>query len=58
MAPHVPISGKRPLAGQVVRPPSPGDGVGRALRQVYAQGSALPDNWEEYLKSLDNLPEQ
>lgn len=58
MAPHVPSPGKRPFAGQVVRPPSPGDGVGRALRQVYRQDAALPTNWQDYLRSLDDLPKQ
>jgi hypothetical protein len=58
MAPHVPSPGKRPFAGQVVRPPNPGDGVGRALRQVYRQDAALPTNWRDYLQSLDDLPEQ
>ncbi len=32
MAPHVPPSVKRPFAGQVVRIPNAGEGVGRALR--------------------------
>jgi len=58
MAPHVPSRNKRPFAGQVVRPPSATDGVGHALRHIYHQDMALPYNWEQYLRSLDNLPEQ
>jgi|GEM_PF-3672733 len=58
MAPQLPTSGKRPFAGHVVRPPSPTDGVGRALRHVYGKESYLPRDWEHYLRSLDDLPEQ
>lgn len=58
MAPHIPLSGKRPFAGQVVRPPSPTDGVGRALRHVYGQDTRMPRAWEDYLRSLDDPSEQ
>jgi len=58
MAPQTLFAGKRPFAGQIVRPPSPTDGVGRALRHVYGRDAALPRDWDGYLRSLDDLPEQ
>lgn len=58
MAPQTPFAGKRPIAGQVVRPPNPGDGVGRALRHVYGRDAILPKDWEAYLRSLDDLSKQ
>ncbi|MDJ0277250.1 hypothetical protein QLH51_10635 [Sphingomonas sp. 2R-10] len=54
MAPHVPSSGKRPFSGQVVRSPSAGDGVGRALRDVYGKDKRLPGIWDQYLQRLDD----
>lgn len=58
MAPHIPSSGKRPFAGQIVRPPSPAEGVGQALRRVFDRDAVLPQDWEYYLRSLDDLPQQ
>ncbi|MGN5374492.1 hypothetical protein [Sphingomonas hankookensis] len=53
MAPQVPSHGKRPFPGQVVHAPRAGDGVGRALRQVYGQDVRLPGIWNQHLDWLD-----
>ncbi|MGT2515426.1 hypothetical protein ACVOMT_15450 [Sphingomonas panni] len=58
MAPHIPSRGERTFAGQVVRPPSPAEGVGQALRRVFDRDAALPRDWDHYLRSLDDLPKQ
>ncbi len=58
MAPQTSSAGKRPCTAQIVRPPSPTDGVGRALRHVYGREAALPNDWEQYLRSLDSLSQQ
>ena len=58
MAPHVPPSVKRPFAGQVVRTPNAGEGVGRALRDAYGQDMRLPGVWDQYLQRLDKWSDQ
>lgn len=58
MAPHIPSRSERPFAGQVVRLPSPAEGVGQALRRVFDRDAELPCDWDQYLRSLDDLREQ
>lgn len=58
MAPQLPCSGERTFRGQVVRPPSPAEGVGQALRRVFDRDMGLPNDWGHYLRSLDDLPPQ
>lgn len=42
-------------AGQVVCAPSPGDGVGHALRRTFGGGSELPAEWQECLRQLNRI---
>lgn len=58
MAPQTPFDHKRPFPGQVVRAPSAGDGVGRALQDAYGQDMRLPGLWDQYLSRLDKTPDQ
>ncbi len=50
-----PFPPERAATMQVVRAPSPGDGVGHALRRSFGRPEDLPADWQALLRRIDLL---